>query len=333
MQSSGSATFIPTSTRPLSGPDHRNIPCDARNAVTPDFSISFRDGEFDLAWNRTATITPLVQSELVYFLADLAAGGVFQVRHLNPSAHLLYLGLEGNASVQGSLILPGHIQVRSTGTPLAIRSRLGARGIAVLIEKEKIRIGRSVARGRHCGSSLDVIPISLAPGNGSLPTRLLRDCLADIAFQLAGGQDPRQLERAGVLMRILLKEAVAEEVSSGGTMKGGSIPWYVAAAEQELLRRASDPLSVTDLARTTGVSPRTLHDGFRKHRGVSPMKMLRMKRMQMVRKELTKPDDSTNVTDAALKWGFNHLGRFSAYYVAQFGERPSETLRLSRTRR
>ncbi|MFP5477787.1 MAG: helix-turn-helix domain-containing protein, partial [Gammaproteobacteria bacterium] len=36
---------------------------------------------------------------------------------------------------------------------------------------------------------------------------------------------------------------------------------------------------------------------------------------------------STHVAGVALRWGFGHLGRFSADYRARFGEYPSETVR------
>jgi hypothetical protein len=40
----------------------------------------------------------------------------------------------------------------------------------------------------------------------------------------------------------------------------------------------------------------------------------------------------TSVTDIALRFGFSHLGRFSAYYEAKFDEQPSVTLRRSSRR-
>jgi len=52
--------------------------------------------------------------------------------------------------------------------------------------------------------------------------------------------------------------------------------------------------------------------------------------MTAAREELTRPGPTTTVTDVALKWGFNHLGRFSGFYTRQFGEAPSETLRVAR---
>jgi transcriptional regulator GlxA family with amidase domain len=53
-------------------------------------------------------------------------------------------------------------------------------------------------------------------------------------------------------------------------------------------------------------------------------------RLQLVRDELLRSDAEVNVTTMALRYGFSHLGRFSAYYRATFGEMPSETLRRRR---
>jgi transcriptional regulator GlxA family with amidase domain len=53
-------------------------------------------------------------------------------------------------------------------------------------------------------------------------------------------------------------------------------------------------------------------------------------RVAAVRQELLHPNAQTSVTDTALKWGFNHLGRFSSYYAQRFGQLPSETLSVAR---
>ena len=37
----------------------------------------------------------------------------------------------------------------------------------------------------------------------------------------------------------------------------------------------------------------------------------------------------TSVSEAAMAWGFRHLGRFSGTYFRRFGEYPGQTLRAS----
>ncbi len=39
--------------------------------------------------------------------------------------------------------------------------------------------------------------------------------------------------------------------------------------------------------------------------------------------------EENTVSKIAYKWGFTHMGRFSAYYTELFGENPSQTLKRS----
>ena len=93
-------------------------------------------------------------------------------------------------------------------------------------------------------------------------------------------------------------------------------------------------LSVQELARTLGVTRRALEYAFSAALEVSPAHYLRARRLNQVRRDLH-VRAPLNVTDAALRNGFGHLGRFSGQYRHLFGELPSQTRRsespLSRT--
>ena len=96
------------------------------------------------------------------------------------------------------------------------------------------------------------------------------------------------------------------------------------AMEDYMRARLAAPIALADLARVAGVSVRTLHTLCQKHRGVSPMDLLRALRLDAVRARLMR-EPGAAVTEAALTYGFGHLGRFSAYYRERFGELPSQT--------
>lgn len=87
------------------------------------------------------------------------------------------------------------------------------------------------------------------------------------------------------------------------------------------------PITVYELARETGAGVRTLEYVFREYFGVTPKTYLSARRLAGARRELlmsaSKP---VFVGDIANRWGFWHLGRFSADYRKFFGELPSETL-------
>lgn len=106
-------------------------------------------------------------------------------------------------------------------------------------------------------------------------------------------------------------------------------PRYMRLAEEYINSHCQEKITLADLIRVTNVTATTLLNGFRQHKGMSPMKYLKSVRLDQVYRELSNADHSTNVTDTALDWGFTQLGRFSGEYRERFGESPSETLKKS----
>ena len=105
--------------------------------------------------------------------------------------------------------------------------------------------------------------------------------------------------------------------------------------KQLVLRRALDfleanpgsPIAVHQLAKETGAGIRTLEYVFRDYYGVTPKAYLSARRLAGARRELQCSEtESTFICDVAHRWGFWHLGRFSADYKRFFGELPSVTL-------
>ena len=85
----------------------------------------------------------------------------------------------------------------------------------------------------------------------------------------------------------------------------------------------------SDLAAIAGLSARALQIGFRAVAGVSPSAYIRAVRLERVHRDLLSGAAGT-VTEAAARWGFFHLSRFSAQYRERFGELPSHTVRHAR---
>lgn len=82
------------------------------------------------------------------------------------------------------------------------------------------------------------------------------------------------------------------------------------------------------LAGMAGVSERSLQKSFMQHLEMSPMAYIRQVRLAMVHEDLSRADPAAvTVTEVARRWGFAHLGRFSAAYRARYGVPPSHTVR------
>jgi AraC-like DNA-binding protein len=90
---------------------------------------------------------------------------------------------------------------------------------------------------------------------------------------------------------------------------------------------AHTPISTTDVADHVGLSVRGLQQAFQRQVGTAPNSMLRGIRLDRIREELRRgaPGELT-VAAVAVRWGFAHLGRFSAAYATRFGEYPRDTL-------
>jgi AraC family ethanolamine operon transcriptional activator len=100
--------------------------------------------------------------------------------------------------------------------------------------------------------------------------------------------------------------------------------------EEYLDEAGTRPVHVSEICAGLGVSRRTLHRAFQEVFGLGPVSFLRHKRLCAVHSILHESaPGSTTVASVAMQQGFYELGRFSQYYHAMFGERPSQTLGLA----
>lgn len=109
-----------------------------------------------------------------------------------------------------------------------------------------------------------------------------------------------------------------------------AIPRAVKRAEEYVAAHAREDITIHDLAEASEVSTRTLFESFRRFRGITPMQYVRRYRLDRVREALLRPNGNESVTQVAMRWRFEQLGRFSSLYAQVFGEKPSETLQRAR---
>ncbi len=90
------------------------------------------------------------------------------------------------------------------------------------------------------------------------------------------------------------------------------------------------PVTMTELCELAHVSRRTLQYSFESILGISPLRFLRITRLNQVRRALRDAEGDVTVTTIATQWGFLHAGQFAHDYRQLFGECPSDTLRRQR---
>lgn len=98
-------------------------------------------------------------------------------------------------------------------------------------------------------------------------------------------------------------------------------------ALKKIDQHLDEHLGVAEIARELNISRRSLQTLFTEHFGLSPLKFINLRRMNLVRNALRRCDPgNSSIANIAMQHGFWHLGRFAANYRELFGELPSDTM-------
>lgn len=139
----------------------------------------------------------------------------------------------------------------------------------------------------------------------------------------AGDALSRHLEE--LLCLELLREWAA---AAGVALERGAraaAPHYVRRAEEIFTAEAREAPTVGAVAARLGISARTLSEGFRRFRGLTPRDFLAARRLEGLRAELETAPAPVSVATIAADWGFGNFGALAGHYRRRFGELPSHT--------
>lgn len=102
----------------------------------------------------------------------------------------------------------------------------------------------------------------------------------------------------------------------------------VAEAIEQIEADPAADWSLARLADVTGVSVRSLQEGFRRREGTTPSAYVRDARLRLARRLLLDEDAPVRgVTEVAFLAGFTHLGRFASSFREAYGVLPSQLSR------
>lgn len=165
------------------------------------------------------------------------------------------------------------------------------------------------------------------------PERLLGLVSRAIRATAAPDAAGAQAEEETALERALLDElAERSGAPAAGRRHGGSarIDRYPVLERIEALldERPSESLYIADLCAATGLPERTLRYILVEEYGLSPVRVLRNRRLCQLRRSLRAEDGRReNLAGTAERHGFRHMGSLASDYRSLFGELPSETRR------
>jgi AraC-like DNA-binding protein len=160
-----------------------------------------------------------------------------------------------------------------------------------------------------------------------------RETLAPIVEWVNGfvdspDQPPLESELQAVVRQLLADRLDYHEEEQQFT-RGDRFRMHLIKVTHELVQSRDCSLSLSEICEVSGMKPRTLQKYFNEIYGMGPTEYFRTRRLNRVRSDLQKGLGS--VSEVALRWGFNHLGRFSGRYKNHFAEMPRTTLNRKNT--
>ncbi|WP_456618923.1 MULTISPECIES: helix-turn-helix domain-containing protein [unclassified Bradyrhizobium] len=164
------------------------------------------------------------------------------------------------------------------------------------------------------------------PETGAIASRRL----VEIMSHLRAHNDALTASTADFWKRSIVECMAANVMSSMPPDDSGWLPSarrLIRRVEGYLDEAGTRPVHVSEICAALGISRRTLYRAFHEVFGVGPVGFLRHKRLCAVHSILRdSAPGSTTIAAVAMQQGFYELGRFSQYYLAMFGEHPSQTL-------
>jgi AraC-like DNA-binding protein len=156
----------------------------------------------------------------------------------------------------------------------------------------------------------------------------LRVAASALVQATAPGTDGRQqgsaesclIER---IVDLVLRDAVARRPGELSLDRARNLEVWIDA-------HLGEPITMGTLCQVAGVGERCLQKSFLYRRGISPMRFVAERRLLAAHQWLADASQAGTVTEAGLRFGFSHLGRFSVSYRQAIGESPSQTLAAAR---
>lgn len=229
------------------------------------------------------------------------------------------------------------IQIYPPGIELLYHASGNSRWVNFTVSEERLqqaavaRMGRPLRLRRHSFHS-----IRLRSGGRQRLTTLTDDVLGLARrLQASGGMAPALAQEVCDCLLAGYVDAIAPATLPGKAERLAVEQRHyqlIAACERLVLSGEAADVALTEVARRSGYTLRSLEMIFRRSVGMPPGRWFMTARLNGALRDLLTCDSVFTVSEIAMKWGFRHMSRFAEYYRRTFGELPSETLARSAMR-
>ncbi|MDK3017283.1 AraC family transcriptional regulator [Pseudodonghicola flavimaris] len=250
------------------------------------------------------------------------------------SFYLLQIPLSGAARIENGrdsyVSDAGAAAVLNPHRPTSMLWEAGVRQLLVQIDRAALQRLLADLLGGPVPEPLKFTgALPLTRGTGAMLRQLVLHLVEEIDAGRSGfgqaGLMNRQIE--STIMTGLIEALENNYSALLGRPVSAAAPRKLRLAEEYIEAHLDQPLTLEEIARAAGTTPRSLQMAFRDFRGTTPLNFLRDRRLDLVHRDLMTAPPGATVTDIATARGFGHLGRFSQAYRTRFGASPSDTLR------
>lgn len=294
-----------------------------------------------LDWGRGTVDTRFSRVQLQYLsMAVLHYGAEVEVQP-EPFREfvLVQMPLRGRADIAGAQgggsasvrVSPRMAAIVSPNRPVRLHWEAGCEQLLIKLPlaglREVARSALHLSEQALASESFEFAPaLDLDTDTGRVWTGLVDALLRSVPLEGSAHFDARwcrHLEESAMLFLL---------VHQPNALRAGAPVWApappasdpLARMQAYIAQRLGAPVSLLDLARSAGVSVRSLHTLCSERLHAPPMTVLRHARLDAAHRCLRRGGQT--VTEVAYAHGFEHLGRFSAYYRQRFGHLPSDTV-------
>lgn len=225
---------------------------------------------------------------------------------------------------------PGLSTITSPSLPTFIAMDARSWHLLVRLPRTLVEGCLQTLLGREPALPLVFEPLLAPGGEAAAVWERTLDYLGCQAAALAAGDDGERLARAlAEHASWVLLETQPHNYSAAlaAQRHRAAAPRHVRLAAEYIEANLARPLTMIELARVAGVTPRTLQNGFRRAFGVSPSEFIRNLRLARLHEALQAAGEDETVTDAMLSVGIQHFGRYARWYRERYGCSPAATLR------
>ena len=231
-------------------------------------------------------------------------------------------------------IAEDEIQVYSPGVELMYDSSGASRWITMTVPRSTLQ----AAAHERAGISLPLPRRGVAAFQLARGKRAYLRQVAEDAFGLARALQPEGIapdlaqEMSRSMVAAYVDALCAAELTHRNVKASTARRHYhlIMACEKLVLSAGAVDVDLSEIARASGYSLRSVERIFRRGVGMTPGRWFTNIRLNGALRDLLAPTALCSITDVATRWGFRHLSRFAQQYRQAFGELPNQTLARAR---